>query len=214
MEKVAILSFLLIVLGAVGFVFLHDYRQTHKPEIYPVFQIPILGAKIPKNPGFLPNAPRDYRGGVHEGIDFEASENESVLAARDGKVIKVADGWGESFTYSQEVLDAAAQMAKAGFYDRVRDLIEGKTIEIAHPFKDGVWITRYAHLKTIFVVEGAKVKRDDIIGSVGTTGYSLGPHLHFTILKPDGKFLGEGLDELNLQFILDKYLKPKSYFNQ
>lgn len=214
LEKNLMISGVILVLLVVSYVFIQNYRQTHKPEIYPIFQIPIQDAKIPKNPGSLPNSLREYRAGIHEGIDFEADENTLVLAARDGKVVKVVDGFGISFTYSQEILDAAAQMARAGLYDRVKDLIEGKTVEIAHSFKGETWKTKYVHLKTIYVVEGMKIKRGDSIGIVGMTGYSLDPHLDFTIFQPNGEFLGKGLDELNLQFVLNKYLKPASFFNK
>ena len=41
--------------------------------------------------------------------------------------------------------------------------------------------TYYAHLNEIYVNVGDKVKKDDVIGVVGSTGNSTGPHLHFEI---------------------------------
>ena len=41
--------------------------------------------------------------------------------------------------------------------------------------------TYYAHLSKIYVTTGDKVKKGDVIGAVGDTGNSLGPHLHFEI---------------------------------
>ena len=50
----------------------------------------------------------------------------------------------------------------------------------------GGYMTLYAHMKTRGVSEGDTVNRGDVIGYVGSTGYSTGPHLHFEIIK-DGK---------------------------
>jgi murein DD-endopeptidase MepM/ murein hydrolase activator NlpD len=54
----------------------------------------------------------------------------------------------------------------------------GKTVIIVHP--DG-YRTLYAHLNRILVQKGQAVKLDEKIGSIGNTGRSTGPHLHFEI---------------------------------
>lgn len=43
--------------------------------------------------------------------------------------------------------------------------------------------TGYAHLTETFVKAGDKVAKGQKIGSLGSTGYSTGPHLHFTVSK-------------------------------
>ena len=54
----------------------------------------------------------------------------------------------------------------------------GKTILIDHGY--GVF-SSYSHLSDILVQQGDNVKQGDLIGKVGTTGRSTGPHLHLTL---------------------------------
>ncbi len=56
----------------------------------------------------------------------------------------------------------------------------GKYVELQH--QDG-YETAYAHLHKILVKRGQKVERGDIIGLVGNTGRSTGPHLHYEIRR-------------------------------
>ena len=60
----------------------------------------------------------------------------------------------------------------------------GKHIRIDHGFG---YVSLYAHLSKYKVRRGQKVKRGDIIGYVGNSGRSVGPHLHYEILKDNKK---------------------------
>ena len=72
----------------------------------------------------------------------------------------------------------------------------GNYIEIDHG--NGI-VTRYAHLEDILVKFGAKVAKGERVGSVGTSGGSVAPHVHYEILR-DGKnvdpvhYMVEGLN--------------------
>ena len=69
----------------------------------------------------------------------------------------------------------------------------GKMIDLSHGFG---YATRYGHLSEILVRPGQRVRRGDVIGRVGSTGRSTGPHLHYEVFR-DGrrvnpwKYLGQ-----------------------
>jgi len=65
--------------------------------------------------------------------------------------------------------------------------------------------TIYAHLSDFNVREGQTVKRGDVIGFVGNTGFSSGPHLHYEVVKN-----GEKLNPINYYF---NDLSPEEYDN-
>lgn len=100
---------------------------------------------------------RLYRGKPHNGLDIGAPQGTPVYAAEDGIVIKTGNNDRSSWTKYQY----------------------GKHVMIQH--KNNL-TTLYAHLSINTVVaEGAYVRRGDLIGYSGNTGYSTGPHLHFGV---------------------------------
>jgi len=54
----------------------------------------------------------------------------------------------------------------------------GRSIVIEHDYG---FVTRYGHLSQIDVVRGQKIERGDVIGRMGSTGRSTGPHLHYEV---------------------------------
>lgn len=76
----------------------------------------------------------------------------------------------------------------------------GNCIDIDHGYN---YLTRYAHLSEILVKEGSQVKRGQMIGKVGSTGKSTGPHLHYEV-----RFKGEAQNPVNYYFM---DLTPEEY---
>jgi murein DD-endopeptidase MepM/ murein hydrolase activator NlpD len=73
----------------------------------------------------------------------------------------------------------------------------GNMVEVDHGF--GIH-TRYAHLSGILVSTGARVASGGIIGRLGTTGRSTGPHLHYEVwydqaVRDPGRFIDAGLQQ-------------------
>ena len=68
----------------------------------------------------------------------------------------------------------------------------GNQVLIDHGFG---YKTRYAHLKTVGVAEGMKIKRGECIGISGNSGRSSGPHLHYEVLYKD------------------RYVNPSNYYD-
>jgi murein DD-endopeptidase MepM/ murein hydrolase activator NlpD len=90
----------------------------------------------------------------HNGVDFVAKRGTPVRAIGDGKIVFA--GW------------------KLGGY--------GRTIDVEH---DSFHSSRYAHLQNLAkgIRKGTAVRKGDIIGYVGSSGRSTGPHLHFEFYK-------------------------------
>ncbi|MBX3502571.1 MAG: M23 family metallopeptidase [Alphaproteobacteria bacterium] len=100
------------------------------------------------------------RGGYafHNGIDIEGRSGTPIMAAADG----VVDYSGWYYNY-------------------------GRTVRVVH---NDQLATTYSHMSTFspLAKPGTRVRRGDVIGYVGSTGRSTGPHLHFCVLI-DGKFV-------------------------
>jgi murein DD-endopeptidase MepM/ murein hydrolase activator NlpD len=90
---------------------------------------------------------------LHAGVDFAAPPGTPVLAAGDGRVV---------------------QAGRNGGY--------GNWVKILH---SGALSTAYAHLRRIApgIRSGARVRQSQVIGFVGSTGLSTGPHLHFELQR-------------------------------
>lgn len=90
----------------------------------------------------------------HTGIDFTAPRGTKVYATGDGTVAEVV-----------------INRSRTGY---------GTNIRLDHGFD---YESFYGHLDKVFVREGQKVKRGQVIGEVGNTGLSMAPHLHYEIRK-------------------------------
>lgn len=99
----------------------------------------------------------------HKGLDFGARTGDPVYATGNGEVTLSEQG-----------------EAKRSY---------GQQIVIDHGFG---YKTRYAHLSKRLVDEGQYVKRGELIGYVGSSGGSTGPHLHYEVL-----YMGNNVDPIN-----------------
>ena len=68
----------------------------------------------------------------------------------------------------------------------IADFLGGYGLLVSIRHNDDTEETRYAHLSEIFVQPGEWVEQGDVIGRVGSTGYSTGPHLHFEFRERTG----------------------------
>lgn len=76
----------------------------------------------------------------------------------------------------------------------------GNRIMINHGYG---YVTKYAHMSKFKVQSGARIKRGDIIGYVGNTGASTGPHCHYEVYKN-----GKPINPINFFF---NDLSPSEY---
>ncbi|HKQ61724.1 MAG TPA: M23 family metallopeptidase [Candidatus Polarisedimenticolaceae bacterium] len=89
----------------------------------------------------------------HHGVDFAAAPGTPVVSTADGKVVAV--GWEGAL---------------------------GRAVRVRHGSE---YVTIYGHLQAYApgIREGVEVRQSDVVGFVGSSGRSTGPHLHYTILQ-------------------------------
>ena len=102
---------------------------------------------------------------MHKGTDFAAPEGTPIMASGDGKIVR-------------------ARWCGGG----------GNCIKIKH---NSTYSTVYAHMSKFAygIKTGLRVKQGQIIGYVGSTGKSTGPHLHYEVIK-NGKRINSQLLKL------------------
>src|SRR3546814_878127 len=100
---------------------------------------------------------------MHKGLDFAAPRGTPIYAAGDG------------------VGEMAQRYGGYGNYVRIRH--------------NGTFETAYAHMKKFGrgIHKGTRVRQGQIIGYVGTTGRSTGPHLHYEVIKNDRRVNPQGI---------------------
>ncbi|HEY9630156.1 MAG TPA: M23 family metallopeptidase [Coleofasciculaceae cyanobacterium] len=134
--------------------------------------------------------------------------------------ITSAFGWrihpiaGESRFHSGTDLGAPQGTPVMAVFDgkvQIADLMGGYGLAVVLRHNKDTQESLYAHLSEAFVKPGDMVKQGEVIGRVGSTGYSTGPHLHFEFhkLTPQGWTMvdpGQALEYSLAQFI--KGIKP------
>jgi len=123
------------------------------------FDYPVSKPSLTQSYGCLQNsfAKASYpacnsgKGGFHNGFDFGSNSGSTIFAVKSGKVI----GSGNNGKYAY-----------------------GQWIAIDHG--DGL-VSLYGHLSKKFVSKGDSVDDGEKIGIMGSTGYSTGTHLHFSV---------------------------------
>jgi len=109
----------------------------------------------------------------HTGVDFAAQRGTPVRSVGDGIIAEA--GWNGGY---------------------------GKAIDIKH---DSTYLSRYAHLHSFAegIQPGVSVTKGQIIGFVGSTGRTTGPHLHFELYKDQ-----QYINPLSIEFPAEDDLEP------
>lgn len=109
------------------------------------------------NTKFASENPQIYNWGGHAGVDFRASVGTPIKSSLEGVVVDTGN------------TDTRNQCPGASY---------GKWVLIKHPNN---LTTLYAHLSLIKVNKGQSVSTGQVIGYSGNTGYTTGPHLHYSV---------------------------------
>lgn len=169
------------------------------------YTVPVEGATISSRASHLPNAPRHYRNGIHEGFDFYGGTvsvpinyGTPIVAVASGVVIRADHDYQEiTLEEYQAIIETARRSAITP--PEILDRLRGRQVEIRHV---GGFVTRYAHLSAIppEIQVGVRVAQGTVIGYTGNSGTEEAargtqddPHPHVEIWRGD-TFLGQGME--------------------
>jgi len=142
---------------------------------------PVKKVSISQGYGKTKFSKKAYASGKHNGIDFTGSTGTAIMAAANGKVI----GTGNLGKYAY-----------------------GRWVAIDH--SNGI-ATLYGHMSSVTVKSGDKVEKGDKIGGMGSTGYSTGTHLHFTVFSADSYDLAPSKTVKGLKIPIGASVNPSVY---
>lgn len=180
---------------------------------------PIAGACLPSSADLMPNAPRVYRAGIHEGVDFYGADNcvpigfgTEVLAVKAGQVVRADTDYRELTAEELDQLYLRIEQEGASA-PAVLDRFRGRQVWIDH---GGGLVTRYAHLDGVApgIEDGVSVQAGDVIGYVGDSGTpeavtapGTEVHLHFEVRVGFG-YLGQGLPPAEVRSLYEQAFSP------
>jgi murein DD-endopeptidase MepM/ murein hydrolase activator NlpD len=181
-------------------------------------QSPIPGAQVSSRDSQLPGAPRTYRNGTHQGLDYydgacgvPIQNGNPVYAAGEGVICRIDHNYTELTEQERNrILQICGEQedTPADILDKLR----GRQVWIRH--SDSVK-TIYAHLSSVAedFQEGDHVKAGDFIGNIGNSGTSDGmkgttanSHLHFEVWIGE-HYLGDGLSAKEARKLLKELLE-------
>ena len=156
------------------------------------------------HPDLLPNAPRTYRSGIHQGVDFRCfARGHSAVAALEGQAVVVVRNYEDPASDDRDrLLDIAAELDATPPYTLLT--LYGNYVVIDHGIVPDVGhvVTIYAHLENVDagIQVGETVQAGQIVGEIGNRGthaaangdFYTDPHLHWE-LHIDNLYLGAGL---------------------
>jgi len=207
-----------------GFLFYIDEGvNLHTDELLQTIQLPSQNYSVPEYSNLLPNALREYRAGIHEGIDFPTPLNTPIMAVSSGIVVRSNPTHSDVDIDTYKTFLETTQKLSKTPDDIYNYILLGKSIIIDHGYTivpNFRTISVYAHLSSIAegILPGINVEKGQVIGLAGNTGTSSGAlrndrgaHLHWEIHfeNTTGRyFLGQNIPpeilKDNIDLLFDK----------
>ncbi len=207
-----------------GFLFyINENVNLHTDDLLQTIQLPSHSYPVPEYLNLLPNALREYRSGVHHGIDFPIPLNGPIVAVSGGIIVRSNPLHSDVDIDTYNAFLETTQKLSKTPEDIYNYILLGKSIVIDHGYSitpNFRTISVYAHLSAIAddILPGTRIEKGQLIGFSGNTGTSSGAlrnekgaHLHWELYFEDGGgkyFLGQNIPpELlkeNIDLLFDK----------
>lgn len=196
---------------------LEELSADHVIDYLSFLSSPVPGASISTRESHLPGAPRAYRNGYHEGIDWYSGTsgrvidiNTPIVSVADGVVVRADVDYVEMEREErEEYLSWSGQLTDTPTF--ILDKLRGRSVWVQ--YDHGVMV-RFVHLSRIEegIAVGERIQRGDTLGYVGNSGTSFaingdehgGLHLHADLLVYGELFWNYMNDSAEVRRVLEE----------
>jgi murein DD-endopeptidase MepM/ murein hydrolase activator NlpD len=166
--------------------------ETQNEYSYPIDSKLIEKMITSESPAHRKYDDKDTSYDLTNAVDFLCIEGSPIMAASDGEVVRLMDGLTKNYNKFEPPSEVEMPVSEQ----------DGNFVLMNHSNNE---FSIYSHLQKnrIMIKVGQIVRRGDVVGYSGNSGWSIKPHLHFMVFRFLKPFPARDLESLKIRWKTD-----------